>query len=107
VPPPRVTSTVMRITFDPATPGVERVPGIEYIVRSAFAQKRKVIANNLRLLPHLSPDDWARLHEECGDLLRKRAESLHANDFIRLAKTLRLADRLPDDRGTDAGDDGL
>ncbi|GAB4314295.1 MAG: 16S rRNA (adenine(1518)-N(6)/adenine(1519)-N(6)) -dimethyltransferase RsmA [Candidatus Zixiibacteriota bacterium] len=105
VPPPRVTSTVMRIEFVPETPGVEGVPGIEYIVRSAFAQKRKVIANNLRLLTHLTPEDWTRLHNECGDLLRRRAEELHADDFIRLAKVLRLADRFGHDR--DTGGDNL
>ena len=107
VPPPRVTSTVMRISFEPETPGVEGVPGIEYIVRSAFAQKRKVLANNLRLLPHVSASDWTRLHDECGDLLRQRAEALQANDFVRLAKVLHLADRFgdgPDDTRDIAGE---
>ena len=95
IPPPRVTSTVMKIDFTPATPGVEGVPGLEYIVQCAFAQKRKVLANNLRAIPHLTSDDWARLQDECGDLMRKRAEALHAHEFVRLTKALHLADRLP------------
>ncbi len=106
IPPPRVTSTVMRIEFEPETPGVEGVPGIEYIVRSAFAQKRKVLANNLRLLTHLTAEDWTRLHKECDDLLRRRAEELHANDFVRLAKVLRLADRTGADRDIGSDDTG-
>lgn len=95
VPPPRVTSTVMKIDFQPATPGVEGVAGLEYIVQRAFAQKRKVLANNLRAIPQLTTEDWARLQDECGDLMRKRAEALHAHEFVRLTKALRLADRLP------------
>lgn len=90
VPPPRVTSTVMWIDFVPTTPGVEDVPGIEYIVERAFAQKRKILANNLRGIASLSANDWNRLQRDCGDLLRKRAEALQADDFIRLAKVLAL-----------------
>jgi 16S rRNA (adenine1518-N6/adenine1519-N6)-dimethyltransferase len=88
VPAPRVTSSVMWIEFVPATPGVESVPGIDYIVGRAFAQKRKVLANNLRAMGHLTGDDWERLQQQCGDLLRKRAEELEASDFVRLAQAL-------------------
>jgi len=91
VPPPRVTSTVMWIEFVPATPGVEEIPGIEYIVERAFAQKRKILANNLRGIASLSANDWNRLRRECGDLLQKRAEALEADEFVRLAKLLDLA----------------
>jgi 16S rRNA (adenine1518-N6/adenine1519-N6)-dimethyltransferase len=91
VPPPRVTSTVMWIDFVPATPGVEGIPGIEYIVARSFAQKRKILANNLRGITSLTADDWNRLRRECGDLLQKRAEALQADDFVRLARVLALA----------------
>jgi 16S rRNA (adenine1518-N6/adenine1519-N6)-dimethyltransferase len=91
VPPPRVTSTVMWIDFVPATPGVEDIPGIEYIVERSFAQKRKILANNLRGIPSLTANDWDRLRRECGDLLQKRAEALQADDFVRLARVLALA----------------
>ena len=91
VPPPRVTSTVMWIDFVPATPGVEDIPGIEYIVERAFAQKRKILANNLRGIASLSANDWNRLRRECGDLLPKRAEALQAEEFVRLARVLALA----------------
>jgi len=91
VPPPRVISTVMWIDFVPATPGVEEVPGIEYIVERAFAQKRKILANNLRGIASLSANDWNRLRDQCGDLLQKRAEALEADEFVRLARVLDLA----------------
>lgn len=96
VPPPRVTSSVMYIDFTPATPGVESVPGIEYIVERAFAQKRKVLANNLRAMGHLTAHDWTRLQEECADLLRKRAEELDAESFVRLARVLATNTAAPD-----------
>ena len=97
VPPPRVTSTVMWIDFVPATPGVEEVPGIEYIVERAFAQKRKILANNLRGIASLTANDWNRLRRECGDLLQKRAEAMEAGEFVRLARVLALApDGTPD-----------
>jgi 16S rRNA A1518/A1519 N6-dimethyltransferase RsmA/KsgA/DIM1 with predicted DNA glycosylase/AP lyase activity len=86
----------MRIEFVPATPGVESVPGIDYIVERAFAQKRKVLANNLRAMGHLTADDWERLQQQCGDLLRKRAEELEAADFVRLARVLALDCIQPD-----------
>ncbi|MBI3872213.1 MAG: ribosomal RNA small subunit methyltransferase A [candidate division Zixibacteria bacterium] len=89
-PPPRVTSTVMWIEFAPTTPGIETIPGIEYVIHSAFAQKRKVLANNLRAIPHLSAQQMERVRAECGDLLRLRAEELTALDFARLARALKL-----------------
>lgn len=88
VPPPKVTSTVMWVEFTPATPGVEDVPNIEYIVERAFAQKRKVLENNLRAMARLTAEDWDRLQADCGDLLRRRAEELRADEFVRLAKAL-------------------
>jgi 16S rRNA (adenine1518-N6/adenine1519-N6)-dimethyltransferase len=99
VPPPRVTSTVLRVDLVPLTPGVEGVPGIEYIVERAFAQKRKILANNLRAMAGLSDADWDRVRRECGDLLRKRAEAMKADEFVRLAKTLALDAGHPDRSG--------
>ena len=89
-PPPRVTSTVMWVEFTPTTPGLREIPGIEYIVQRAFAQKRKTLANNLRELPEITPAKWESLKSNCADLLTLRAEQLHAEDFARLANTLQL-----------------
>ena len=87
-PPPRVTSTVMRIDFEPATPELAPIAGFDYVVQRAFAQKRKTLANNLRAVRQLTPAAWDRLRAECGDLLSQRAEQLHAHDFARLAGCL-------------------
>ena len=87
-PPPRVTSTVMWVEFQPTTPGLLEVPGIDYVVQRAFAQKRKTLGNNLKKLPELSPLKWERLRSECGELLDQRAEQLTADDFAKLAAAI-------------------
>jgi 16S rRNA (adenine1518-N6/adenine1519-N6)-dimethyltransferase len=92
-PRPRVTSSVMWIDFTPQTPGVAQVPGIELLVRYAFAQRRKVLSNNLRAIPGLPPDFLERAHAECAHLMEKRAQELTADDFVRLAGILKI-DRL-------------
>lgn len=89
-PPPRVTSTVMWIEFIPTTPGLREIPGIEYVVAAAFAQKRKTLANNLRGLPEITPAKWEAVKSQCADLLTLRAEQLRAEDFVRLANALHL-----------------
>ena len=91
-PPPRVTSTVMWVEFVPTTPGIKDIPGIEYIVQRAFAQKRKTLANNLRGLPEITPAKWDSLKSECSDLLTLRAEQLRAEDFARLARLMGLSE---------------
>jgi 16S rRNA (adenine1518-N6/adenine1519-N6)-dimethyltransferase len=89
-PPPRVTSTVMWVEFVPTTPGIREIPGIEYIVQAAFAQKRKTLANNLRAVTEITPAQWELLKSECSNLMSLRAEQLSAEDFARLAKLLSL-----------------
>lgn len=89
-PPPRVTSTVMWVEFTPTTPGLREIPGIEYLVHRAFAQKRKTLANNLREMPEITPAKWDALKSECSELLTLRAEQLRAEDFARLARLLEL-----------------
>ena len=97
-PPPRVTSTVMWIDFVPTTPGIESIPGIDYVIHAAFAQKRKVLANNLRAIPQLTTVQMDAVRSACPDLLRKRAEELEAGDFARLALALRLDSTVPPGR---------
>jgi len=89
-PPPRVTSTVMWVEFTPTTPGLREIPGIEYIVHCAFAQKRKTLANNLRAVPGITSAKWDLLKSECAELLTLRAEQLSAADFACLARLLEL-----------------
>ncbi len=87
-PTPRVTSMVMWVEFQPTTPGLLEIPGIDYVVQRAFAQKRKTLGNNLKKLPELTPLKWERLRGECGELLDQRAEQLTADDFARLAAAI-------------------
>lgn len=81
-PPPKVVSTVVRITPRP-TPLCPADPkAMEMVVRAAFGQRRKMLRSALNVLGRNS-----------GDLLRtsgieptRRAEELSVEDFCRLAR---------------------
>ncbi|HUU46908.1 MAG TPA: 16S rRNA (adenine(1518)-N(6)/adenine(1519)-N(6))-dimethyltransferase RsmA [Acidobacteriota bacterium] len=95
-PPPRVTSSVMWIEFTPQTPGIETVPGLDVLVRCAFAQRRKVLINNLRAIPRITADALDRLHAAFPDLLRKRAQDLSADEFVQIVRILQIESPPPD-----------
>ena len=90
-PPPKVTSTFLRITpreDSPLLPGeLERV---ERVVRAAFAKRRKTLANALRggLRPAPEPGAVAALLEEMGLDPRIRAERLTPDQHLELARRL-------------------
>ncbi|HEX9749752.1 MAG TPA: 16S rRNA (adenine(1518)-N(6)/adenine(1519)-N(6))-dimethyltransferase RsmA [candidate division Zixibacteria bacterium] len=88
-PPPRVTSTVMSIDFKPETPELAGLEGIDFIVQIAFAQPRKILANNFAHDSRIPAETLNRLRKDCPDLLAKRAQELETADFARLAHVLR------------------
>jgi 16S rRNA (adenine1518-N6/adenine1519-N6)-dimethyltransferase len=75
-PPPDVYSTVFRWRFAPrfAELGVEE-DGFPRFVRTAFAQKRKTLGNNLRAAG-IAPEAAAKAMAEAGIDPRARAEAL-------------------------------
>jgi 16S rRNA (adenine1518-N6/adenine1519-N6)-dimethyltransferase len=89
-PPPEVHSTVIRWRFAPrfAELGVDEA-GFLALVRQAFAQKRKTLANNLRAAK-ISPEsiNHALNHAQVGT--RARAEELPLEIFAELYKALRI-----------------
>jgi 16S rRNA (adenine1518-N6/adenine1519-N6)-dimethyltransferase len=88
VPPPRVSSAVLRARFLPV-PRVEidDVDAFERLVKTAFTRRRRTLENNLR-------DSYANLKENLRLLNiegSRRAETLSVVDFARLSRTLRRA----------------
>jgi 16S rRNA (adenine1518-N6/adenine1519-N6)-dimethyltransferase len=82
VPPPKVTSAVVHIV--PAQPpdGVDaRI--MERLTQAAFGQRRKMLRSTLKTLPGA-----AEAAEALGIDLRRRAETLSVEDFVRLARAL-------------------
>lgn len=81
-PPPKVTSTVVRITprAEPATPADPKA--METVVRAAFGQRRKMLRSALKTLAK----DSIALLEKAEIDPTKRAEELDIEAFGRLAR---------------------
>jgi 16S rRNA (adenine1518-N6/adenine1519-N6)-dimethyltransferase len=90
-PPPEVHSTVFRWRFAPrfAELGVEQ-EGFLRLIRVAFAQKRKTLANNLRAAGFLQADIAAAL-QQANIPAQARAEALSIDSFAALSKILPAA----------------
>ncbi len=87
-PPPAVDSAVVRAAFLP-TPRVPIGDGAAFtrVVKVAFAQRRKTLANTLRAgFPALGAAGVAARLERAGLDGRRRAETLDLQEFARLAR---------------------
>jgi 16S rRNA (adenine1518-N6/adenine1519-N6)-dimethyltransferase len=90
-PRPRVVSTLVRVI--PLTPGplrADELPWVERVVRAAFGQRRKMLANALRT--GLGVGEGVRLVpalEELGVDPRARAETLLPEQLLAVARALR------------------
>ncbi len=101
-PPPQVHSSVVRLTFRPPPVPVARFEAVDRVVRTAFQQRRKTLANALRPLaggdgrPPASSDaatvsppvDLAAVLVTAGIEPTRRPETLTPVEFVRLADTL-------------------
>ncbi len=82
VPPPKVTSTVVRFIplAEPLAPA--RMEDLERVTRAAFGQRRKMLRSSLKTLT----SDPTSLLEACGIDPTARAEELRVEDFCALAR---------------------
>ena len=86
MPSPNVDSAVIRLDVKPhsgRTPEEEKL--LFRIIRAAFSQRRKQIANPLSAELGISKADLAGLMQSCGIKPTARAEELTLEDFERLA----------------------
>ena len=93
-PPPQVHSTVIRWRIAPrfAALGIDNKAAFFDFARSAFAQKRKTLANNLRTAG-LSPADIIRAFAAAHIDSQARAEALPIESLAVLWKNLQDADQ--------------
>lgn len=84
VPPPKVTSSVVRLTPRPADRRLVDLSRLEKVTAAAFGQRRKMLRGSLL---GLFPDP-ATVLEQLGLSPRARAEELAVADFVRLAGVL-------------------
>ncbi|MGE5538927.1 MAG: 16S rRNA (adenine(1518)-N(6)/adenine(1519)-N(6))-dimethyltransferase RsmA [Gemmatimonas sp.] len=81
-PPPKVTSTVIRITPRPEPLCPAEPKAMEAVVRAAFGQRRKMLRSALKALG----GNTLALLETAGIAPTSRAEELGVEDFCRLAR---------------------
>ena len=81
VPPPKVVSSVVRLTPKPATERLADLAPLERVTAAAFGQRRKMVRGSLS---GLLADPIASL-ESLGIAPTARAEELSVADFVRLA----------------------
>jgi 16S rRNA (adenine1518-N6/adenine1519-N6)-dimethyltransferase len=86
-PAPQVHSAVVRLAFRPPAAPIGDVGRVDRVVRTAFQQRRKTLANALR--PILAPGaDAAPAFAAAGIDPTRRPETLTAVEFVRLTDAL-------------------
>lgn len=86
-PPPRVISTVIRLTPH-AAPEIEDVGPLRKVLKAAFAHRRKILTNNLTSGLHLSAASARVLLEKMHLPADTRAEQLSIDQFLSLTEHL-------------------
>lgn len=84
-PPPKVTSSVVRLTPRTSPPGLPAFKAMEQTTAAAFGQRRKMLRQSLR---SMSKTPEAALGNAGIDPTR-RAETLTVEEFVRLSNALR------------------
>jgi 16S rRNA (adenine1518-N6/adenine1519-N6)-dimethyltransferase len=87
-PPPKVRSTVVRLTFHPSDPPVRDGAEFTALVRAIFTRRRKTIANALLAYRPAANADVAELLCRAGIEPTRRPESLHRKDLALLTDLL-------------------
>lgn len=87
-PAPNVDSAVVRIDFDLNKYDISNLDLFKKVVTSAFAMRRKTLANNLKSSFSLSNDMATTLISNCGFKADIRGEALSVEDFVKLSNEL-------------------
>jgi 16S rRNA (adenine1518-N6/adenine1519-N6)-dimethyltransferase len=87
-PPPKVTSAVVRLTFRASPVEIVSAELFEQVVRGAFLQRRKTIANALQPVARIRGRSAAELLSRTGLDGGKRPEALTLADFAALTRAM-------------------
>ncbi len=88
-PVPRVESSLISVRFQHrhSVPDEKR---FILLVKAAFHQRRKKVANSLAKQPffRLSDEEWSKLRDRHAEQLQQRAEQLSIDEYVDMARTL-------------------
>ena len=84
-PSPNVDSAVVHIEVDRHKLDCEDAPLVHKLVRSAFAMRRKTLANNLAVAFDISKAEATSRIERAGFATLIRGEALSLDDFVKLS----------------------
>ena len=94
-PRPKVDSVVVKVTFQPTTERIRKIPDHDYsllrkLVNAAFQQRRKTLLNSLTSanIPGIDKETLLNILPEIGIDPKIRPERLTTEDFIRLSNVL-------------------
>lgn len=88
-PPPKVTSTVVRLRFRPPQVDIGKAPSVfDDLVRGSFAHRRKTLLNALHFVADRLSQDPAALIGRAGLDPRRRPGELTLVDFAALARAV-------------------
>lgn len=88
-PSPNVDSAVVHIDIDRDKLKGEDAPLVRKLIRSAFAMRRKTLANNLSAAFGLSKEDATALIEKAGFKPLVRGEALSLDNFVKLSRAMK------------------
>ena len=87
-PPPKVTSSVVRLTFHPPAESVGDIRAFERVVRGLFLQRRKTVLNALKPVADSFGCAASEVIERAGLDGGRRPEELSLADFARLTRAV-------------------
>jgi 16S rRNA (adenine1518-N6/adenine1519-N6)-dimethyltransferase len=87
-PPPKVTSSVVRLTFHPPAEDVGDLKAFERVVRGLFLQRRKTLLNAFKPVAATFGRSAPEVIERAGVDGRKRPEALTLTEIARLTRAV-------------------
>ena len=87
-PAPNVDSAIVQITLEPNKYDIKDIKVLRQVIKSAFAMRRKTLANNLKQSFGFNQDKINELLTSISKPLTIRGEALSSADFVALANKI-------------------
>ena len=87
-PAPNVDSAIVQIVIEPNKYNIQDTKTLRRVIKSAFAMRRKTLANNLKQSFNISNEEITDILQSINKNPNIRGEVLSAEDFVKLANEL-------------------